>query len=97
MQTESWVGTIEREWHQLRRANLSLDVEKFFRHVVAANKTGFLSSESLAAIANTLLTSALGGAPGAPVTGAHWREPSSCLACGNGHFPRNAHRWRGGF
>jgi hypothetical protein len=63
MQTESWVGTIEREWHQLRRADLSLDVEKFFRHVVAANKTGFLSPESLAAIANALLTSALGGAP----------------------------------
>lgn len=63
MQTESWVGTIEREWHQLRRADRSLDVEKFFRHVVAANKTGFLSPESLAAIANALLTSALGGAP----------------------------------
>ncbi|MEM5389589.1 sel1 repeat family protein [Paraburkholderia phymatum] len=62
MQMESWVGTIEREWHQLRRADPSLDVEKFSRHVLAANKTGFLSPESLAAIANALLTSTLDGA-----------------------------------
>lgn len=63
MQMESWVGTIEREWHQLRRADPALDVEKFSRHVLAANKTGFLSPESLAAISNALLTSALSGAP----------------------------------
>ncbi|MEM5354300.1 sel1 repeat family protein [Paraburkholderia caribensis] len=62
MQMESWVGTIEREWHQLRRADPSLDVEKFSRHVLAVNKTGFLSPESLAAIANALLTSTLDGA-----------------------------------
>ena len=48
MQMESWVGTIEREWLQLRRADPALDVEKFCRHVLAANKTGFLSPESLA-------------------------------------------------
>jgi hypothetical protein len=63
MQMESWVGTIEREWHQLRRADPTLDVEKFSRHVIAANKTGFLSPESLAAIANALLTSTLYRAP----------------------------------
>jgi len=63
MQMESWVGTIEREWHQLRRADPTLDVEKFSRHVIAANKTGFLSPESLAAIANALLTSTLNRAP----------------------------------
>jgi len=63
MQMESWVGTIEREWQQLRCADPALDVEKFFRHVLAANKTGFLSPESVAAIANALLTSTLGGAP----------------------------------
>ncbi|CAN7781389.1 sel1 repeat family protein [Paraburkholderia hospita] len=63
MQMESWVGTIEREWHQLRRADPTLDVEKFSRHVIAANKTGFLSPESLAAIANALLTSTLSHAP----------------------------------
>jgi hypothetical protein len=63
MQLESWVGTIEREWHQLRRADLALDVEKFSRHVLAANRTGFLSPESLAAIANALLTSTLSHAP----------------------------------
>jgi uncharacterized protein len=62
MQMESWVGTIEREWQQLRRADPTLDVEKFARHVLAANKTGFLSPESLAAIANALLTSTLDGA-----------------------------------
>jgi TPR repeat protein len=63
MQMESWVGAIEREWHQLRRADPTLDVEKFSRHVIAANKTGFLSPESLAAIANALLTSTLSRAP----------------------------------
>ncbi|MPW10872.1 sel1 repeat family protein [Paraburkholderia sp. CNPSo 3155] len=63
MQMESWVGTIEREWHQLRHADPTLDVEKFSRHVIAANKTGFLSPESLAAIANALLTSTLNRAP----------------------------------
>jgi hypothetical protein len=63
MQMESWVGTIEREWHQLRRADPTLDVEKFSSHVLAANKTGFLSPESLAAIANALLTSTLSRAP----------------------------------
>ncbi|AUT75718.1 hypothetical protein C2L64_46150 [Paraburkholderia hospita] len=31
---ESWVGAIEREWHQLRRrAAPTLDVENFSRHV----------------------------------------------------------------
>ncbi|TCF96289.1 hypothetical protein BZM26_38490, partial [Paraburkholderia strydomiana] len=63
MQMQSWVGTIEREWHQLRLADPTLDVEKFSRHVIAANKTGFLSPESLAAIANALLTSTLNRAP----------------------------------
>jgi uncharacterized protein len=63
MQMESWVGQIEREWQQLRSADPMLDVEKFFKHVISANKTGFLSLESLAAIANALLTSTLSGAP----------------------------------
>ncbi|SAL77599.1 hypothetical protein AWB74_05192 [Caballeronia arvi] len=63
MQVKSWVGQIEREWRQLRSADNTLDVEKFFRHVIAANKTGFLSAESLAAISNALLTSAIPGAP----------------------------------
>jgi uncharacterized protein len=62
MQMESWVGQIEREWQQLRSSDPTLDVEKFFRHVVAANKTGFLTLESLAAIANALLTSSLSDA-----------------------------------
>ena len=59
----SWLGQIEREWAQLRQCDPSLDVEKFFRHVVSANKVGFLSFESIAAIANGLLTSPLSGAP----------------------------------
>jgi hypothetical protein len=41
----------------------SLNPEKFFRHVLSANKAGFLSAESLAAVANGLLTSPLHGAP----------------------------------
>jgi hypothetical protein len=63
MQMESWVGQIEREWQQLRSSDPTLNVEKFFRHVIAANKTGFLTLESLAAIANALLTSPLSDAP----------------------------------
>lgn len=63
MQSESWVGQIEREWRQLRSADPMLDLEKFFKQVIAANKTCFLSFESLAAIANALLTSTLSGAP----------------------------------
>ena len=59
----SWLGQIEREWAQLRQCDPSLDVDKFFRHVVSANKVGFLSFESIAAIANGLLTSPLSGAP----------------------------------
>jgi hypothetical protein len=59
----SWLGQIEREWAQLRQCDPSLDVERFFRHVVSANKVGFLSLESIAAIANGLLTSPLSGAP----------------------------------
>ncbi|TDN67116.1 sel1 repeat family protein [Paraburkholderia sp. BL10I2N1] len=59
----SWLGQIEREWAQLRQCDAALDVEKFFRHVVSANKVGFLSLESIAAIANGLLTSPLSGAP----------------------------------
>ncbi|CAE6854858.1 hypothetical protein R75461_07657 [Paraburkholderia nemoris] len=59
----SWFSQIEHEWAQLRRGDPSLDVEKFFRHVVSANKTGFLSLESIAAIANGLLASPLSGAP----------------------------------
>jgi hypothetical protein len=59
----SWFSQIEHEWAQLRRCDPSLDVERFFRHVVSANKVGFLSFESIAAIANGLLTSPLLGAP----------------------------------
>lgn len=58
-----WFGQIEREWSMLRQGDPSLNPEKFFRHVLSANKAGFLSAESLAAIANGLLTSALHGAP----------------------------------
>ena len=53
----SWFSQIEHEWAQLRQGDPSLDVERFFRHVVSANKVGFLSLESIAAIANGLLTS----------------------------------------
>jgi hypothetical protein len=58
-----WFGQIEREWAQLCRSDPARDVEKFFRHVVSANKVGFLSLESIAAIANGLLISPLSGAP----------------------------------
>jgi hypothetical protein len=59
----SWFSQIELEWAQLRQGDPSLDVERFFRHVVSATKVGFLSLESIAAIANGLLTSTLSGAP----------------------------------
>ncbi|MFM0557622.1 sel1 repeat family protein [Paraburkholderia sediminicola] len=59
----SWFSQIEHEWAQLRQGDPSLDVERFFRHVVSATKVGFLSLESIAAIANGLLTSTLSGAP----------------------------------
>ena len=59
----SWFSQIEHEWAQLRQDDPALDVERFFRHVVSANKVGFLSLESIAAIANGLLTSPLSGAP----------------------------------
>ena len=58
-----WFGQIEREWNMLRQGDPSLNPEKFFRHVLSANKAGFLSAESLAAVANGLLTSPLHGAP----------------------------------
>ncbi|MFL9966922.1 hypothetical protein PQR02_39510 [Paraburkholderia sediminicola] len=57
-----WFSQIEHEWAQLRQGAPSLDVERFFRHVVSAYKVGFLSLESIAAIANGLLTSPLLGA-----------------------------------
>lgn len=57
-----WFGQIEHEWNLLRQGHPSLNPEKFFRHVLSANKAGFLSAESLAAIANGLLTSSLHGA-----------------------------------
>gem|GEM_PF-2817088 len=47
-----WFGQIEREWKMLRQGDPSLNPEKFFRHVLSANKAGFLSAESLAAVAN---------------------------------------------
>jgi len=58
-----WFGQIEREWAQLKQSDPALNVEKFFRHVVSAHKVGFLTPESLAAIANAMLTSPLKGAP----------------------------------
>jgi hypothetical protein len=59
----SWFSQIEHEWAQLHQGDPGLDVERFFRHVVSANKVCFLSLESIAAIANGLLTSPLSGAP----------------------------------
>ncbi|WP_251031585.1 hypothetical protein [Paraburkholderia strydomiana] len=43
----------------MRRADPTLDVEKFSRHVIAANRTGFLAPELLTAIANARLTGTL--------------------------------------
>ncbi|REG59298.1 hypothetical protein B0G80_2033 [Paraburkholderia sp. BL6669N2] len=37
----SWLGQIEREWAQLRQCDPSLDVERFFRHVVSEKRSDF--------------------------------------------------------
>ncbi|KWU23402.1 hypothetical protein AS149_37065 [Burkholderia cenocepacia] len=58
-----WFGQVEQEWSRLRRQDSSLDLEKFFRHVLSAHKVGFLTPESLAVIANAFLISPLNGAP----------------------------------
>ncbi|MFB9123345.1 hypothetical protein ACFFYR_08965 [Paraburkholderia dipogonis] len=73
-------------------------LKKFFpsRHC-GQTRRGFLSPESLAAIANALLTSTLNRAPhlGPLVAGAHRREPASSLADGNGHFAGHTNGRRG--
>jgi hypothetical protein len=58
----SWFNQIDREWAALRRHDPALDIEKFYRHVLSAYKSGFAPLESIASTANALLVSALPGA-----------------------------------
>jgi uncharacterized protein len=53
---------IDREWAALTRHDPALDIEKFYRHVLSAYKSGFAPLESIASTANALLLSALPGA-----------------------------------
>jgi hypothetical protein len=58
----SWFNQIDREWAALTRHDPGLDIEKFYRHVLSAYKSGFAPLESIASTANALLVSALPGA-----------------------------------
>jgi hypothetical protein len=58
----TWFNQIDREWVALTRHDPSLDIEKFYRHVLSAYKSGFAPLESIASTANALLMSALPGA-----------------------------------
>ena len=58
----SWFNQIDREWAALTRHDPLLDIEKFYRHVLSAYKSGFAPLESIASTANALLMSALPGA-----------------------------------
>jgi len=59
----SWVGQLDREWSMLAHGDPALDVERFYRHVMSAFKSGFAPPESIASTANALLVSTLPGAP----------------------------------
>jgi hypothetical protein len=58
----SWFNQIDREWAALTRHDPGLDIEKFYRHVLSAYKSGFAPLESIASTVNALLVSALPGA-----------------------------------
>jgi uncharacterized protein len=54
----SWFNQIDREWAALTRHDPGLDIEKFYRHVLSAYKSGFAPLESIASTANALLPGA---------------------------------------
>jgi TPR repeat protein len=63
MSEPSWFNQLHHEWHALQRHDAALDVEKFYRHVMSAYKSGFASFEAIATTANALLLSTIPGAP----------------------------------
>ena len=63
MAEASWFNQLHREWQALQRHDVALDVEKFYRHVISAHKSGFASFEAIATTANGLLLSRIHGAP----------------------------------
>jgi hypothetical protein len=63
MSEVTWFNQIHREWHALKQHDPALDVEKFYRHVISAYKSGFASLETIATTANALLVSTISGAP----------------------------------
>src|SRR5260370_21382178 len=58
----SWFNQIDREGAALTRHDPALDIEKFYRHVLSAYKSGFAPLEWIGCTANALLVSALAGA-----------------------------------
>ena len=58
----SWVSQLEGEWARLARNDMTLNVERFYRHVLQANKAGFVPPETLASTANALVFSPIPGA-----------------------------------
>jgi uncharacterized protein len=62
MADASWFNQIHSEWAALTRHDSRLDIEKFYRHVLSAYRSGFAPLESIASTANALLVSTLPGA-----------------------------------
>ncbi|OXC77464.1 hypothetical protein BSU04_16815 [Caballeronia sordidicola] len=63
MSEVTWFNQIHREWQALKQHDAALDVEKFYRHVISAYKSGFAPLETIATTANALLVSTISGAP----------------------------------
>ena len=63
MPEASWFNQLHLEWQALKRHDAALDIEKFYRHVMSAHKSGFASFEAIATTANALLLSSIPGAP----------------------------------
>lgn len=63
MSEASWFNQLHAEWQALKRHDAALDIEKFYRHVMSAHKSGFASFEAIATTANALLLSSIPGAP----------------------------------
>jgi hypothetical protein len=63
MSEATWFNQIHREWRALKQHDAALDVEKFYRHVISAYKSGFAPLETIATTANALLVSTIAGAP----------------------------------
>ena len=52
MSEATWFNQLHREWRALQHHDTALDIEKFYRHVMSAHKSGFASLEAIATTAN---------------------------------------------